>query len=538
MKICMVVHNNGTRDGRVMREAHSLQAAGHAVTVVGIPESHAAAPMDVLSDGVTVYRVQWQARAKYRVLTSAIPRSLLFLALLAALGFGLLWVLAWLFSSSGPVQHLWAPAWWIASGGGYRPAMAAAYVALAAVGAACILCGIAILGIRASRRRAREDDRVRREVVAGADCAAAEFPAIRSRIPNWLPDWALEIAAELPARLGGRMGSFSTYRYRWEELAAAAIKLKPDVVHCHDCISLPAGWIVKKALGIPLVYDAHEIYEAVAARRFGTTDYFARAHSKYLPRIDGFIAVNDSAARYYRHAFPTAPRAVVIRNATDHVADGPYDGRLHRAVGVPLDEKILLYQGGFTNHRGLQILVRSAALLPAGWSLVMMGWGSLSGELQRIAAADPAAAGKVHFVAAVPAAELLLWTQGASAGIIPYEDKMLNHWIATPNKLWEYPSAGVPLIVQPFPEMRRIVETYRCGWVLPPEFSPAAIAGLVASLTDEMLAEARAGCRAFIEKDNWSVYRLRLLELYDNMARRVAAQNAVGKTLSPAAAPI
>jgi glycosyltransferase involved in cell wall biosynthesis len=115
---------------------------------------------------------------------------------------------------------------------------------------------------------------------------------------------------------------------------------------------------------------------------------------------------------------------------------------------------------------------------------------------------------------------------------------MLNHWIATPNKLWEYPSAGVPLIVQPFPEMRRIVETYRCGWVLPQEFNAEAIAGLVASLTDEMLAEARVGCRAFIEKDNWSVYRQRLVELYDKLARRVAAESPVGKALSPAAASI
>jgi glycosyltransferase involved in cell wall biosynthesis len=515
MKICMIVHNNGTRDGRVMREAHSLQAVGHAVTVVGIPEPTAAAPMDVLSDGVTVYRVPWQARAKYRVLTSAIPRSLLFLALLAAFGIGLVWGLARLFS-----------------------AMSAVYVALAALGTACIVGGGAMWAIRASRRRAREDDRVRRDVVAGAECPMAGFPAIRSRIPNWLPDWALEIAAELPARLLGRVGSFSTYRYRWEELAAAAIKLKPDVIHCHDCISLPAGWIVKKALGIPLVYDAHEIYEAVAARRFGTTDYFARTHGRYLARVDGFIAVNDSAARYYRCAFPTAPRAVVIRNATDHVPGGPYDGRLHRATGLPGDEKILLYQGGFTPDRGLQILVRSAALLPTGWSLVMMGWGSLSGELQRIAAADARAANKVHFVPAVPAGELLSWTQGASAGIVPYEDKMLNHWIATPNKLWEYPSAGVPLIVQPFPEMRRIVETYRCGWVLPQEFNAEAIAGLVASLTDEMLAEARVGCRAFIEKDNWSVYRQRLVELYDKLARRVAAESPVGKALSPAAASI
>ncbi len=51
---------------------------------------------------------------------------------------------------------------------------------------------------------------------------------------------------------------------------------------------------------------------------------------------------------------------------------------------------------------------------------------------------------KVRFIPPAPQKELKSWTQGATLGIIPYEGKMLNHWIATPNKLWEYPSAGVP----------------------------------------------------------------------------------------------
>ncbi len=371
-------------------------------------------------------------------------------------------------------------------------------------------------------RRRKERELLRRRVVSGTNDFTGKFPAIRSRLPDWFPDWLLEFAVEPLDWFGAKTGKFSQYRYRSEELAAAAIRLNPDLVHCHDCIALPTGWLVKKALGIPLIYDAHEIYEAVAARRLGATDYFARVHRKYLANIDGFIAVNDSAANYYRHAYPTAPHAVVIRNATDHAPLSKYDGRLHRAAGLPSSEKILLYQGGYTLHRGLPTLVRSGPLLPEGWSLVMMGWGPLTEELKRIAASakDEVRPRKVHFVPAVPASELLSWTQGATAGIIPYEDKMLNHWIATPNKLWEYPSADVPLIVQPFPEMRRVIETYRCGWLLPDEFSPASLAALLASLNDDAIAQARAGCRRFVEADSWpAIYRNRLLALYDNVAR-------------------
>src|ERR1043166_2656882 len=67
MNVCMIVYNNATKDGRVMREAHSLRAAGHAVTVIGIPDPDAKAPVEYLEDGVRVLHVLWQARA-YRKL--------------------------------------------------------------------------------------------------------------------------------------------------------------------------------------------------------------------------------------------------------------------------------------------------------------------------------------------------------------------------------------------------------------------------------------------------------------------------------------
>ncbi|HEY1961106.1 MAG TPA: glycosyltransferase family 4 protein, partial [Rhizomicrobium sp.] len=413
----MIVHNNGTRDGRVMREAHSLQAAGHVVTVVGVPEGNATAPLEVLDDGITVHRVQWQERARQRLRRSALLRGPLFLALFAGGAYLLYRLVAWLARPAGPV----AAAWELASANGHRRLAGTAILVLATVALAGMVAAAMAAIVRAWQYRAGTRDRIRRAVVAGEPCPTSRFPAIGSLIPNWMPDWLLEIAVEPLDWLGAKTGRFSMYRYRSEELAAAAIRLTPDIVHCHDCAALPTGWLVKKALGIPLVYDAHEIYEAVAARSFGVTHYFARVHQKYLRHVQGFVAVNDSAAIYYAHAFPTAPRAVVIRNATAvHTPTAPYDGRLHRAAGLLPDRKILLYQGGFTAHRGLETLVRAAALLPEDWSLVMMGWGALTGELKRIAS-EAGSAARAHIIRAVPAAELLEWTQGATAGIVPYE---------------------------------------------------------------------------------------------------------------------
>src|SRR6185503_7596461 len=85
MKICMIVHNNGTRDGRVMREAHALQQAGHAVTVVGIPETGTTKAEEFLPDGVKVIRVPYERNRAFRI----VVRSAILAVLAVVVGYAL-----------------------------------------------------------------------------------------------------------------------------------------------------------------------------------------------------------------------------------------------------------------------------------------------------------------------------------------------------------------------------------------------------------------------------------------------------------------
>jgi len=513
VKICMLVFNSGTRDGRVMREAHSLRAAGFDVQVVGVPEPDAMAAVETLPDGVTVHRLDWRPVAQRRAQRTAILRLLPVLLLLGLAAYGLcrLTGAALFFRITSKWVVTSGPAAW------FGVVVAMALLLVGAYFAAKQFRGwISVLATRAAQRNqsaTRVSKRGRPAPIIGL-VGGRPFPELKSRIPSWLPEFILETLAEPFHAIGGRVGRFVLYRYRAEVMAEFLINLRPDVLHCHDCVALPTGILVKKALGIPLIYDAHEIYEAAATTRLGITDYYARIHERCLGKIDGFVTINQCAADYYRQAYPGTPPALIIRNAANAVSDFAYDGRLHKAANLPFSEKILLYHGGFTAHRGLPILVRAGALLPAGWSLVLMGWGPLNDEL-RIIANEANHPEKVKFLPGVPLSELHLWSAGGTVGIIPYENNVLNHWICTPNKLWEFPVAGVPLIVQPFPELRKVVETYNCGWVLPENLTPHAIVDLIARLTDEDIARARQGCAQFIAQDNWeSAYETRLVEYY------------------------
>ena len=54
--------------------------------------------------------------------------------------------------------------------------------------------------------------------------------------------------------------------------------------------------------------------------------------------------------------------------------------------------------------------------------------------------------------------ELLAFTAGADVGAIPYRAVGLNNYLTSPNKLFEYAVAGVPVVGSRFPELVKVIQ--------------------------------------------------------------------------------
>ncbi|MCP4741723.1 MAG: glycosyltransferase family 4 protein [Actinomycetales bacterium] len=489
-RVAALVLNSVNHDARVLKEADSLAEEGFDVHIIGIQDNRCNDPVTRRSDNVTVHRVDLGPRLllqRYRIRA----RVLL-------LGVGMMVILA-VVSLFTPLRVLLNRIEEPLLSFGLLPSLIAGGSLLAA----------ASLLVR--QRRASRSSKIKQREIFGA-VASRRVASVgigslliksRSMVSSLLSTWHQSRKQRVVSRV---------YRQELD-------RLKPQAVHCHDLPMLPVGakWCETNASAF-LVFDSHELYEEVSQMHPLKRRIWQRVLRRESPKVDAFITVNDSIAGEHARRYPSLPPAVVVKNATIFDGEPLAPSRLLRAAAdLEDDRRILLYQGGFARHRGLEGLVRAAAQMPEPWVLVMMGWGNIEDDLKVIAQNVDPNGHRIRFIPPAPQAELQSWTSGGDLGVIPYENTCLNHWYCSPNKLWEYPVAGVPMLVSPFPELKTVVDTHGIGICIPEELDGTALSQILSGIDGQRLETMQKACRTYIEHDNWAVYARRLVDLYASL---------------------
>ena len=292
-----------------------------------------------------------------------------------------------------------------------------------------------------------------------------------------------------------------------------------------------------------IVYDAHEIFPeagehatrpAWARRRMAGLERDLAAHAAAL------VTVNEPLAERLGPGLGLA-RVVVARNCPPRWNPPGGPSPLRAAAGVPDGSPILLYHGGLAPGRGIESLataMREPGLDRA--NLVLMGAGPQLALARRLAAGWGS---RIHLLPPVPPDELLAWVAGADVVVAPIQPTTLNHRLSSPNKVFEGIAAGVPVVGSDLPGIREVIladPDAPLGAVTDPD-DPAALAAAIRSILElpaEAAADLRARCLAAAhDRWNWETESAGLVALAAELETAAASpQPAAAGATEPAPA--
>ena len=244
-------------------------------------------------------------------------------------------------------------------------------------------------------------------------------------------------------------------------------RYRPDVIHCHDTLILPIGFIYSYFTRSKLIYDAHEL----ESDKFGQGWLLGRI-TLYVEkwcwkRIDGFITVSEGIKDwYFDHLGPK--KVVVIYNAPYYVnITSGNEISLKQRFSIPIESKCFVFVGALERGRRIEEILRSFSVLDDSFHVVFIGFGSLKNEIVSYSLNS----GNIHYHEPVSHEMVRALIRGSYAGFCLIENISLSDYLSMPNKLFEYVNAGVPVIVFDNPDLSNFVSSMHIGYIFNEEMS-------------------------------------------------------------------
>ena len=268
-----------------------------------------------------------------------------------------------------------------------------------------------------------------------------------------------------------------------------AISLKTDAIQIHDPELIPS-LLAARLTGHKTIFDAHEDFIAQNDSRpwaRGWKRYPISTIAKILKALSKLAATHIIVAtRAIANGYPEH-KVSVINNY-------PIIGELSAPVGaLPIEQRAKrgIYVGGMADIRGLSEVIKAINLVDdiEGLDLV----GPIQGQAfeNQLKALPGWQKVKYHGVCSRNKVAKLM--SGARFGVVTFHP-LPNHIDAQPNKLFEYLSAGLPVLHSNFQLWCRITEPAGAGQAVDP-LDPVDIASGISKilkLTEDSSLSARA----------------------------------------------
>lgn len=286
-----------------------------------------------------------------------------------------------------------------------------------------------------------------------------------------------------------------------------ALKLNFDIIHCHDLDTLIIGVRLKQKLGLPLIYDAHEIYGYMMTRTFPyfIANLFLLLEKRLVKQVNHIITVVEPLEEYFKD-ITNKPISVIMnckplqsleyQPATNSIFTILYIGSLHQGRAVPM---LVDAVKELTNIRCI---------------IGGIGHPDYIRLLEEQCKATPNAS----FIGKVPFNDVIPMTKNADAVFMMINPEDMNNRLGLGNKQFEAMVCGKPIICTRGTHSGDITDKEQAGLTV--EYNKEALKQAITKLRDSSELQEKLGRTALqvaITKYNWQKQEEKLMEVYNEV---------------------
>lgn len=289
--------------------------------------------------------------------------------------------------------------------------------------------------------------------------------------------------------------------------------LNADIYHFHDPELISVGLKLKR-MGKKVIFDAHEdIPKQLLSKSYLNPVFsysLSLAFSVYEQWTCGQFDAIVAATPFIRDKYLTInPNSIEINNF-------PIKEELEFGCDWSAKQNAVCYVGGIAAIRGIREMVRAMEITNIDVRLLLGGRFS-EAQVETEVKQYPGwqSVNELGFLDRQGVREVL---SKSMAGLVLFSP-LPNHINAQPNKMFEYMSAGIPVIASDFPLWKQIIKQNDCGICVNPLNSQEIADSIqwIIEHPNQAAEMGKNGRKAVEEKYNWEQECKKLLTIYKKL---------------------
>ena len=302
------------------------------------------------------------------------------------------------------------------------------------------------------------------------------------------------------------------------EIYRKALDENADLYHFHDPELIPAGLLLR-ARGKCVIYDVHEdVPRNILARSYYKSSVSRKLVSWIFEQFENFAARNLSALIV---ATPTiAKRFENLNSKLEVVNNYPGKDEFHKSQTISWDLRAYAagYVGNLTRVRGAFEMVNAMEHVDSSLQAHLELGGRFESVDVQTSLTNLPAWKYVNFHGYLDRVGVNQLLEQIRVGLVTLhpEPTYIN---SQPTKMFEYMSAGIPVLASDFSLWRSFIENTKCGLLVDP-LQPSEIGYSIEYLlknSSEAEAMGLRGRKAVIEFFNWENELPKLLNVYSRL---------------------